>query len=304
MLNTIDILWINATISTLPAQGSAVVEKNVDAWPSGIVLQTLDPTIHGQVIQIATPQLVAGALSGVAGALWTRYLDLDAARARPRVLAAAVAAALGVAAADVTISVRNRGNTHHSAILAAAPHVSERLRSIPATGASDAFAAVGAALDAHFAPPSSSEEDEDGDAAAAPAPAPLLPLNGQRIFLQGFLGDHKRRLKTLVESYGGAVVGRAASPTLAIFPDNHASTSCRTELSHLQPRYRIVRERWLLRVSAAAPLPDFMPDAVYARVRVVRDPGSYFYGAVADADMTQNRDDDWKVIPEDWTFSA
>ena len=117
------------------------------------------------------------------------------------------------------------------------------------------------------------------------------------------LGDHKRRLKTLVESHGGAVVGRAASPTLAIFPDNHAS-SCRTELSHLQPRYRIVRERWLLRVSAAAPLPDFKPHAVYAQVCDVRDPRSYFYGAVADADMTQNRDDDWKVIPEDWTPSA
>ena len=137
----------------------------------------------------------------------------------------------------------------------------------------------------------------DGDAAAAAAP--LLPLDRERIFLQGFLGDHKRRLKTLVESHGGAVVDRAASPTLAILPDNH-TRYCRGEISHLQPRYRIVRERWLLRVSAAGPLPDFKPDAVFAQWSDVRDQGSYFYGAVPlDQKWTQG----WKAIPEDWTPS-
>ena len=60
MLNTFDILWFNATISTIPAEVSAVVEKNVDSWPSGIVLQTLDPTIHGQFLQVAIVIAVIG----------------------------------------------------------------------------------------------------------------------------------------------------------------------------------------------------------------------------------------------------
>ena len=60
MLNTIDILWINTTILTLPADVPAVIERNVDSWPSVTVLQPLAPTIHGQVVQIAIGVVVAG----------------------------------------------------------------------------------------------------------------------------------------------------------------------------------------------------------------------------------------------------
>ena len=75
-------------------------------------------------------------------------------------------------------------------------------------------------------------------------------------------------------------------------------------LTRLLPTHRIVRERWLDGVFAAEPLPDFKPHAVYARVGDVRDPGSYFYGAVPDADLANRQDDDWKAIPEDWTPPA
>ena len=253
-----------------------------------------------EVVAVAAPQLVAGALSGVAGALWTRDLDLDEAKARPRVLAAAVAAALGVAAADVAISVRNAAHRGHARALELVPLISTELQSIPATDGVKVLDALGNMLDAHFAPPPSSEDDEDGDDAMAPAP--LLPLDRERVHLKG--AGLKRRLKTLVESLGGDVVGRANNPTLAIFPDNHTVSACHHDLSHLQPRCRVVRERWLLRVSTAAPLPDCRPDAVFARVRDVRDPESYFYGAVPDADLANRQDDDWKAIPEDWTPPA
>ena len=257
-----------------------------------------------EVVDVAAPQLVAGAFSGVASALWTRDLDLDAARARPRVLAAAVAAALGVAAADVSISVRDAADQTHVAALGRAPLIRERLRAIPAAGGSDALAALGAALDAHFAPPPSSseedeEEEEDGDAAAAAAP--LLPFRGHRVFMQGRAKSGvEGRHANLVTSLGGAVVGSRGNPTLAILQNDHR-TACQSELRHLLPTCRIVRERWLDGVLAAVPLPDFRPHAVYARVGDVRDPGSYFYGAVPDADLANRQDDDWKAIPEDWT---
>ena len=106
----------------------------------------------------------------------------------------------------------------------------------------------------------------------------------------------------LVTSLGGAVVGQVDSPTLAILENGYRGRM--PYLNSLRPSYRIVRERWLDGVFAAEPLPDFKPHAVYAQVRDLRDPGSYFYGAVAAADMTQDRDDFWKVIPEDWTPSA
>ena len=45
--------------------------------------------------------------------------------------------------------------------------------------------------------------------------------------------------------------------------NNHRST-CHRDLRMFDPHSPIVRERWLLRVSNAAPLPDTKPDAVYA----------------------------------------
>ena len=109
----------------------------------------------------------------------------------------------------------------------------------------------------------------------------------------------------MVTSLGGAVVGKRDNPTLAILQNDHRA-GCQGTLTHLVPRCRIVRERWLLRLEGLAPgvsLPDFKPDASYARVGDVRDPGSYFYRAVPDADLVGRRDDDWKPIPEDWTPS-
>ena len=74
----------------------------------------------------------------------------------------------------------------------------------------------------------------------------------------------------------------------------------------LQPRYRVVRERWLHRVERLAPgaeLPDTRPDAVYALAGDIRDPQSYFYDA--DAGLTnRNRDEYLRIIREDWTPSA
>ena len=87
------------------------------------------------------------------------------------------AAALDVAADDVIISVRGAADPTHVTELGRAPLISDALRDIPATGDSDALAAVGAALDAHFAPPPSSSEEEDGDAAAAPPPG--KPVGGE-----------------------------------------------------------------------------------------------------------------------------
>ena len=295
-------------LATAAAVSVAEFRDALAGCASGEAWRTLgiaDEAAHlwrvAEVVDVAAPQLVAGAFCGVAGAIWTRNLDLDAARAHPRVLLAAFAVALDVAAADVTFSVRDAANERHAAALARAPLVSAELQFIPATGGLKVLDAFGDMLDAHFAAPSSSEEDEDGDAAAAAAP--LLPLDRERIFLQGFLGDHKRRLKTLVESLGGAVVGRAASPTLAIFPDSERS-HCHRDLYDLRERHRIVRERWLDGVLAGEPLPDFRPHAVYAQVCDVRDPRSYFYGAVPDADLVKRKDTDWKVIPEDWTPAA
>ena len=139
----------------------------------------------------------------------------------------------------------------------------------------------------------------------------MLPLNRHRVFLKSFLGDHKLRLKTLVESLGGRVLSTIRTsqrpdkevPTLVICP-NGERRKCPAGTGHLLSTHRIVRERWLDGMLAAEPLPDFKPHAVYAQVRDLRDPRSYFYGAVAAADMTQDRDDFWKVIPEDWTPSA
>ena len=55
-------------------------------------------------------------------------------------------------------------------------------------------------------------------------------------------------------------------------------------------------------MSAAAPLPDFKPDAVYALVRDLVTPTSYFY------DDQINRGtrsmDTWTAIREDWTPAA
>ena len=194
---------------------------------------------------------------------------------------------------------RDAADRAHVAELGRAPRINERLRAIPATGGSDALAAVGAALDAHFAPPSSSEEDEEED--GDDAPPPLLPFRGHRVFLAGGARSGVRgRHANLVTSLGGAVVGKRDNPTLAILQNDHRAT-CQTALRSLRPTYRIVRERWLDRVSAAAELPDFKPHAVYARVGDVRDTGSYFYGAVAEADLVRRRDDDWSPIREDWT---
>jgi len=258
-----------------------------------------------EVVDIAASRLVADAFSGVVGALWTRYLDLGEAEARPRVLAAAVAAALDVAADDVIISVRGAADPTHVTELGRAPLISDALRDIPATGDSDALAAVGAALDAHFAPPPSSSEEEDGDAAAAPPPS--KPFDGERVFMSGGKKSGVRGRHTdFVTSRGGVVVGYAGNPTLAILPNNHG-TKCDSKLTDLLPRHRIVRERWLLRLEGlapGAPLPDCRPDAVYARVGDVRDPESYFYRAVPDADLVNRLDDNWKTIPEDWTPSA
>ena len=111
----------------------------------------------------------------------------------------------------------------------------------------------------------------------------------------------------MVERLGGRVVvikrAHAEVPTLAIFPNGERS-DCPSEVKQLRPRCRIVRERWLLRLEGLTELPDFRPDAVYARVGDVRDPRSYFYGAVPDRELVSQHDDNWKPIPEDWTPSA
>jgi len=256
-----------------------------------------------EVVDVAAPQLVAGAPSGVAGALWTRYLDLGEAEARPRVLAAAVAAALDVAADDVIISVRGAAVATHVTALGRAPLISDALRAIPATGGSDALDAVGAALDAHFAPPpSSSEEDEEDDAATAPPPA--KPLTGHRVFMEGRgkSGVYGRHADT-VRSLGADVVGNAESPTLAILPNNNTKTKMGA-LSPLQSTHRIVRERWLLRLEGLAPgasLPDTRPDAVFALVREILDQQSYFYDAQAPPRVGCEK---WRIIREDWTPAA
>ena len=148
---------------------------------------------------------------------------------------------------------------------------------------------------------SSSEEDEDGD-----DDAPARLLEGHLVYLKGT--SLKTRRKKLVESLGGRVIdsiqgANAEVPTLAIL-SNHHGERCEGKLSHLLPRHRVVRERWLLRLEGLTELPDFRPDVVYARVGDVRDSGSYFYRAVPDADLVRRRDDDWKAIPEDWTPSA
>ena len=105
----------------------------------------------------------------------------------------------------------------------------------------------------------------------------------------------------LVTSLGGAVVGQVDSPTLAILENGYRGRM--PYLNSLRPSYRIVRERWLDGVFAAEPLPDFKPHAVYAQVRDLRDPRSYFYDA--DADLPNNAQDDWwRPIREDWTPAA
>ena len=92
-------------------------------------------------------------------------------------------------------------------------------------------------------------------------------------------------------------------PTLAIYPTSSRAPDRKKELNHLLPEHRIVRERWLLRLDGLTELPDVRPDAVYARVRDVRTPGSYFHGA-ADRDVSNAQDDHWTPIREDWTPSA
>ena len=299
-------LRTRAMAATAATFRDALVECSRTATSRGR-LGIADAVAHlwkvAEVVHAAAPQLFALAPFGVAGTVWTLYLDLDEAKARPRVLAAAVAAALGVADADVTISVHDAAHHGHAAALALVPRIGDELRNIPATGSTDALAAVGAVLDAHFAPPPSSsdeDEEEDGD----DAPPPLLPFSEHRVFMQGRAKSGVRgRHTNLVTSLGGAVVGLKGEPTLAILQNDHRG-KCSNKLTSLRPECRIVRERWMDGVFAAVPLPDFKPHAIYARVGDVRDPGSYFYGAVPDADLANRQDDDWKAIPEDWTPPA
>ena len=107
----------------------------------------------------------------------------------------------------------------------------------------------------------------------------------------------------MVTSLGGAVVGLKGEPTLAILQNDHRA-GCQGTLTHLVPRCRIVRERWLLRLEGLAPgepLPDCKPDAVYAEVREILDPRSYFYDALAPPRRTSEK---LRVIREDWTPPA
>jgi hypothetical protein len=252
-----------------------------------------------EVVHAAAPQLFALAPFGVASTVWTLYLDLDEAKARPRVLAAAVAAALGVADADVTISVHDAAHHGHAAALALVPRISDELRNIPATGDSDAAAAVSAMLDAHFAAPPSSDEDEDED---GDDDAPARLLEGQRVFMSGErrTGVRGRNAETVTD-LGGDVVGTAGNPTLAIFPNNGAGACTSAALTRLRPSYRIVRERWLARLAGATELPDFRPDAVFAEVNDILDPRSYFYDALAPPRKHREK---WRLIREDWTPPA
>ena len=299
-------LLTRATAVTMVGFRDALVECSRTA-PSRQLLNIADADAHrwkvAEIVQIAAPRLFEEAPYGIAGTFWTCDLDKGEAFARPRVLAAAVAMALGVATDAVTCGYLDASDPEHVAELGRAPLIGDVLRDIPATGDSDALAAVRAVLDAHFAPPpsSSDEDEEDGDAAAAP---PLLPLNGQRVFLAGRSHSGVRgRRADFVRSQGGVVVGKGDNPTLAILENDHKAPP-QTQLRHLLSPCRIVRERWLDGVLAAVQLPDFKPDAVYARVRDVRDPRSYFYGAVPDADLVGERADNWKVIPWDWTPAA
>ena len=296
-------LRTRAMAATAATFRDALVECSRTATSRGR-LGIADAVAHlwkvAEVVDAAAPQLFALAPFGVAGTVWTLYLDLDEAKARPRVLAAAVAAALGVADADVTISVHDAAHHGHAAALALVPRIGDELRNIPATGSTDALAAVGAVLDAHFAPPpSSSDDDEDGD-----DDAPARLLEGQLVFMSGGKKTGVRgRHTNLVTSLGGAVVGLRDRPTLAILQSDHRE-GCQGTLTHLVPRCRIVRERWLLRLEGLAPgepLPDCKPDAVYAEVREILDPRSYFYDALAPPRRTSEK---LRVIREDWTPPA
>ena len=126
-------------------------------------------------------------------------------------------------------------------------------------------------------------------------------------------GTVKKRRRDLVGSLGGRVIdtiekrsANAEVPTLVICPNSY-SQECPTGARHLLPTRRIVRERWLDRIDGSDPhasLPDFKPDAVYAQVREIRDPRSYFYRALPDADLVSQRNEVWKALREDWTPSA
>ena len=134
--------------------------------------------------------------------------------------------------------------------------------------------------------------------------APARLLDGQRVYMSGRAHSGVEGRQTdFVTSHGGVVVEAHQNPTMAIFADNHAGGLTNANLKRVMREYRIVRERWLLRLEGLTELPDFRPDAVYARVRDVRTPGSYFHGA-ADRDVSNAQDDHWTPIREDWTPSA
>ena len=145
-------------------------------------------------------------------------------------------------------------------------------------------------------------EDDDATAAAR-------LLEGHRVFLAGIGEDSVRgRCEATVLRLGGAVVGIRENPTLAVKADNFGDrgrTSCEARLTHLLSSHKIVRERWLHRldgVASGASLPDTRPDAVFARVRDLRNPASYWYDA--DANTTRRQEDQWFLIRAAWTPSA
>ena len=146
----------------------------------------------------------------------------------------------------------------------------------------------------------------------SPEDAPPQLFAGHKVYLAGQARGTdtvKTRWGPTILRMGGTVVELAERPTLAVLEDNHGERgrkSCTSWLQHLQSSNRIVRERWMRRVDGLGPdatsLPDFKPDAVYALVRDLRNPSSFFYDA--DADTRRRQDHQWLLTRRAWTPSA
>ena len=260
-----------------------------DLWNVAEVVATSDPLID----------TAAGLI--VAGAFDVRGVHLDEAVTRSRVLVETVARTLSVDASTVIVVPIAAANDEDATALGKAPLVSDLLRAVPMSGGTNAFDATMELLSEYYAAPAPAPAEEDD------ATATTGLLHGESVYL-GRGGDNtvKSRCEALVLRFGGAVVEDMDSPSLVILSDNHTRACDMCFRQDLQPRNRIVRERWLHRLERLAPdaeLPDFRPDAVYALVRDIRNPRSYFYDA--DAGLTaRNRDEYLRIIREDWTSSA
>jgi len=256
-----------------------------------------------EVVASSEPLIDTAARLIVAGAFDLRGVDLEEAVARSRVLEETVARTLSVDASTVTVVTLNAANDEDATALGAARSVEDLLRAIPMAGGTNALDATTALLRDHFAAPAPAPAPADDDATAAPG-----LLDSHRVFLAK-KGSVRDRCEAMVLRLGGAVVGANENPTLAVLGDNFGegggSRSCETSLKRLRPLHMIVRERWLHRLDGVAPgaeLPDTKPDAVFALVRDLKNPASYWYDA--DAATRGRLDDQWLLTRRAWTPSA